>query len=183
MLDSARAHLEAADILASGGKYGFAVAHLVYALEESEKGRTLAKVVLGDALSDEEIYRALYHHAERHVGALMKSWSSGAAVMDLMAEGLRERIGVRPERTEQERYDEVISRYPEVLPEDWPETAGATREQSLYVDLGEGGWASPLRADSSAYERLRPAVATLLDYFSAAYQREIVPIASSASRR
>ena len=68
MLDNARAHLEAADTLAGAGKYGFAVAHLVYALEESEKGRTLAKVVLGDTLAEDELYRALYHHPERHVG-------------------------------------------------------------------------------------------------------------------
>ncbi len=37
MLANARAHFEAADTLAATGKYGFAVAHLVYALEESDQ--------------------------------------------------------------------------------------------------------------------------------------------------
>ncbi len=75
----------------------------------------------------------------------------------------------------------MLSRHPEVPPEDWPETAGATRERSLYVDLRDQGWVSPLQAGSASYERLRPAVATLLEYFSAAYQREILGL-TSASR-
>ena len=181
VLANAQNHLEAADILAQAGRYGFAVAHLVYALEESEKGRTLGKIALGEPMTDETIIRGLYEHRDRHVGAMAKSWSSGGAVMDFLAESLRERVGLREQRTETERWSDVDARHPEVLPLDWPETAGSTRERNLYVDLREAGWASPSDTDAVAFERLRPAVASLIIYLRAAYQREIAPMVSPSS--
>jgi AbiV family abortive infection protein len=181
VLANAEEHLEAADVLAGAGKHGFAVAHLVYALEEGEKARTLGKVVLGEAMTEDQIRRGLYEHRDRHVGAMAKSWSSGGAVVDFLTEGLRERVGRRPVRTETERWADVDARHPEVLPVAWPETAGSTRERSLYADLREAGWMSPVDTGAAEFERLRPAVASLLLQLRAAYQREILPLVGAIS--
>jgi AbiV family abortive infection protein len=177
VLANATAHRDAADVLAASGYYGFAMAHLVLlALEESEKARTLAKVAIGEALSEDAIRRGLYEHKDRHVGAMAKSWSSGGAIIDLAAESLRERLRLRPARTDAQRLADIDARHPEVLPKDWPETAGSIRERNLYVDLGGTGWSEPAATRATEYERLRPAVNTLLAYLRAAYEREIRPL-------
>jgi AbiV family abortive infection protein len=176
VLANATAHRDAAEALAEAGQYGFAVAHLVYALEESEKARTLAKVAMGESLTEDEIRRGLYEHKDRHVGALAKSLSSGGAVMDFAAESLRERVGLRTKRTDAQRLAVIDARHPEVLPMDWPDSARATRERNLYVDLRESGWSGPADTAAREFERLRPAVTMLLKYLRAAYEREIVPL-------
>jgi AbiV family abortive infection protein len=178
VLQNADAHLGAADALATRGFIGFAVAHLVYAIEESEKARPLAKIALGESLTDAEIRSALYEHRERHLGALAKSLSAGGTVMDYLAESLRERVGLSPPRTDDERRDMINERHPDVLPSDWPETAGGVREHALYVDLRDDGWHSPQNATEDEYSRLRPSVVTLLRYLAAAYEREIAPLLS-----
>jgi len=176
VLANATAHRDAADVLAGRGQHGFAVAHLIYALEESEKARTLAKVAIGELLTEEAIRRGLYEHKDRHVGAMAKSWSSGGAVIDFVAEDVRERVGLRPKRTNVQRWADVDARHPEVLPKDWPESAGTRRERNLYVDLREDGWSGPADTPAVEFERLRPAVNALLTYLRAAYEREIVPL-------
>lgn len=50
-LNNAKGHVEAADTLAEADKYGMAISHLVLALEEAEKSRALAKVVLGEPVT------------------------------------------------------------------------------------------------------------------------------------
>ncbi len=179
VLQNATAHRDAADALAAAGQHGFAVAHLVYALEESEKARTLAKLAMGVALSDEDIRRGLYEHKGRHVGAMAKSLSSGGAVIDYVAETVRERVGLRIGRTDAERWAMIDERHPEILPKNWPETAGAVRERNLYVDLREGGWSGPAHTAAADFHRLRPAVTNLLLYLEVAHQREIVPLTRS----
>ncbi len=82
VLANADGHLEAADVLAAAGKHGYAVAHLVCALEEGEKARTLAKLALGEPMTEDEIRHGLYEHRNRHVGAMTKSWTAGGAVMN-----------------------------------------------------------------------------------------------------
>lgn len=96
--------------------------------------------------------------------------------MDYLAESLRESVGLRPARTDVERWADVDAHHPEVLPLDWPETAGNTRERNLYVDLRDEGWVGPAETNSVAVDRLRPAVASLLTYLQGAYQREIIPL-------
>ena len=176
VLANATAHRDAADVLAAAGRHGFAVAHLIYALEESEKARTLAKVVLGENLTEDQIRRGLYEHKDRHIGAMAKSLSSGGAVIDFVAEGMRERIGLRPAKTDAQRWATIDARHPEVLPKDWPETAGAVRERSLYVDMREDRWSGPSDTSVVDFQRLRPAVSSLLLYLQAAYEREIEPL-------
>ena len=95
-------------------------------------------------------------------------------VVDTQRDYLWERLGKRPPRTDDERWREAVERHPEILPLDWPETAGPMRERSLYVDLSEKGWTSPSDTATSEFQRLRPAVARQLQYVRAAYEREIV---------
>ena len=181
VLANATAHRDAADLLAAAGQFGFAVAHLVYAIEESEKGRTLAKIALGERLTQGEIRRGLYEHKDRHLGAMVKSASSGGAVVDFMAESLRERVGLRPRRSDAKRWADVDARHPEVLPPSWPQTAGATRERNLYVDLRGDGWSGPADTAAAEFERMRPAAAQLLIYLNAAFEREIAPLIATVS--
>jgi hypothetical protein len=91
----------------------------------------------------------------------------------LLERGAARGIGRLPTRTSQERWADVDGRHSEVLPLDWPETAGATRERSLYVDCGDAGWTSPADTLAGEFDGLRPAVAQLLLYLAAAYEREI----------
>ena len=181
VLANATAHRDAADALAATGQFGFAVAHLVYAIEESEKARTLAKIALGEPLTKDEIRRGLYEHKDRHLGAMAKSASSGGAVVDFMAESVRERVGLRPRRSDAKRWADVDARHPEVLPPTWPQTAGATRERNLYVDLREDGWSGPADTAAAEFARMRPAATQLLIYLEAAFEREIAPLTATMS--
>jgi len=175
ILDNAEAHLAAADVLVEAGHVGFAIAHLVLAIEESEKARTLDKVVLGDPVPEADLRAVLYQHPARHKGALGKSWTSGAIslLVDFEKEGLWQKLGRSPLQVEQSRWEETISRHPELLPRDWDNTAGPLREHSLYVDLVDGGWTSPGDTAKAEFDRLRPAVARQLVYVRTAYLREI----------
>jgi AbiV family abortive infection protein len=177
VLANADQHLQAADQLASAGCYGFGVAHLIYAQEEAEKARALGKIALGGAMTEDEIRRVLYDHRARHIGALAKSRSSGGAVVDFLADTLRERIGMLPSRTEAQRWVDVDARHPEILPPDWSEVAGAERERGIYVDLRDGGWTGPAQTEATSFERLRPSVVRHLLYVRAAYEREILQVA------
>jgi AbiV family abortive infection protein len=175
-LNNADEHFEAADLLASSGKIGFAVAHLVYALEESEKARTLGKVVIGDTLTEDELRSALHDHRARHVGAVGKSWTSAAVTLFMQSnkEGLLERLHQLPGRTESDRWEDVLASHPEVLPEHWSEQAGPTRERSLYVDFAHTRWSSPSDTLEAEFRRLLPAVGRQLAYIRAAYEREVL---------
>lgn len=165
VLANAKAHLVGADTLAQGEQYGFAVAHLIYALEECEKARTLGKIALGVSMAEDEIKSGLYEHKERHVGAMVKSVSTGGALLEFVAESLRESVGKRSERREAELWGEINAKHPEVLPADWPETAGDMRVRNLYVDLRDAGWGAPrtpnLRS-SSAFDRQSSGCSTTL---------------------
>jgi AbiV family abortive infection protein len=169
-------HLAAADVLAENAKFGFAVAHLVYALEESEKARTLGKVVIGADVPAAQLRAALHEHRARHAGAVGKSRTSGATAMfmEMNKQRLVERLKHMPARQEDEIWEDALAAHPEVLPEDWAEKAGTIREQSLYVDLTESGWTSPSGTDVALYQRYRPAVARQLLYVRAAYEREVL---------
>lgn len=164
-LDNAELHLASADALAREGVWGFAVAHLIYAVEETEKARTLGKVALGVSLTDDELPDALYSHRVRHAGARNKSWTS-AAVQDFIAE-LGRRYGKgHPE--EPSEYEPA-----EALPLDWDEKAGPLRERGLYVDVTEEGWSSPSEMPKEEYWQLGPAVTRFLQYTRLAYENEI----------
>jgi AbiV family abortive infection protein len=177
VLANAEQHLAAADLLVDatgGGNVGFAAAHLVLAIEEAEKARTLGQIALGDELTEKEVRERLFNHPARHRGALTKSWSSGAAMMDFLAEGLRERLGMGPSRSEEARWTDVMARHPEVLPPDWPDTAGEVREGGMYADMDDDGtWRDPDGVDRAVYDQLRVAAAQLLAHHWAAYRREI----------
>jgi AbiV family abortive infection protein len=178
-LNNADEHFGAADLLARGGRFGFAVAHLVYALEESEKARTLGKVVIGDILTEDELRSALRDHRARHIGAVGKSWTSGAVALFMQSskEGLLERLNQLPARAESDRWEDILAAHPEVLPEDWSEQAGPTRERGLYVDFAGTRWSSPSDATEADFRRLRPAVGRQLAYIRAAYEREVLAAA------
>ena len=135
-LANARSHLECAALLAERGFAGPARSFLILSIEESEKARTLGQVALGEPLTESEIRARLYTHPPRYRGALRKSWSQGAT-MTYVAESLRERIGLQPKRHDDDRWAEVLSQHPEVLPVSWPEIAGDLREAGFYVDLGD----------------------------------------------
>jgi hypothetical protein len=93
-----------------------------------------------------------------------------------MVESLRESVGIRPDRTAAERWADIEARHPEILPKDWADTAGTTRERSLYVDLREGRWSGPEMAGPADFERLQPTVTGMLEYLERAYEREIKPL-------
>lgn len=176
VLENADGHVAAADALAASGHVGFATAHLILALEESEKARTLGKVAMGEPVSQAELRAAMYEYRPRHVGALGKSWTSGAIplIMEAQKERIWEKLGRAPAKTDEERWTELLARHPEVLPPDWAENAGALRERSFYVDLDERGWTTPSDRPRADFDRLRPAVGRQLLHLRAAYEREIV---------
>jgi AbiV family abortive infection protein len=179
VLQSAQDHLECARILAAHGHFGTARSHLILAIEEAEKARTLGQIVLKEPLTEADIRSRLYSHSTRHVGALRKSWSQGPTI-DYIADSLRERLRLKTAQTDTQRWESAIARHPEALPVDWPDKAGELREAGLYVDFGDDDqWHSPAMVHSSEYEELRPKAEYLFRYVSAAYEREVRPLSTS----
>jgi len=82
-LDNADRHLDSAHALAGKQLYGPAVAHLIYAIEETEKARALGQIWLnswqrrghGDA-SDGELRKRIFDHSARHKAGVAGQWSS-----------------------------------------------------------------------------------------------------------
>jgi AbiV family abortive infection protein len=179
VLNSAKDHLDCAAVLAAHGQFGPARAHLILAIEEAEKARTLGQIVLKEPLTEAEIKSRLYSHSKRHIGALRKSWSQGPTI-DYIADSLRERLRLKPTQTDAQRWESAIARHPEALPRDWPEKADELREGGLYVDLGDDDkWHSPADVPSSDYEELRPKAEYLFRYVSAAYEREVRTVSAN----
>jgi AbiV family abortive infection protein len=172
-LANAQAHLDCAGLLAAAGFAGPARSFLILSMEESEKARTLGQIALGEALTESEIRGRLYSHPPRHRGALRKSWSGGATGT-YVAESLRERLGMKPERSDTDRWAAALAQHPETLPVNWPEIAGHLREAGFYVDLRDDDqWHSPHDVPTRDYETLRPAAVHLLASARTAYEREL----------
>src|SRR6266849_6523966 len=133
-LANAQTHLDCAALLAEKGFAGPARSFLILSIEESEKARTLGQIALGGPLTVSEIRARLYTHPPRYRGALRKSWSRGATGT-YVAESLRERLRMKPERSDPDRWAAVLAQHPEALQVDWPELAGELREAGFYVDL------------------------------------------------
>ncbi len=134
VLKSSKAHPDCAAILAEHGHFGAARSHLILAIEESEKARTLGQIVLKDPLPEGTVRLRLYSHSERHIGALRKSWSQGATV-DYAVDSLRERLRLKPAQSDEQRWQLAIARHPEALPEDWPARANQLREAACTLIL------------------------------------------------
>jgi AbiV family abortive infection protein len=172
-LRNARAHIECAALLADHGFAGPATSFLILGIEETEKARTLGQIALGTDLTESELLARLFTHPSRYEGALWKSWSKGS-LMTWALEALREELGIKPARSEDQRLAEVIAQHPEALPLDWAAKAGQMREAGLYVDLAEdGNWTSPADVSRDVYEELRRPAESLLRYVEAAFEREI----------
>jgi AbiV family abortive infection protein len=172
-LATAQAHLDCAALLAEKGFAGPARSFLILSIEESEKARTLGQIALGEPLTEPEILARLYTHRARHGGALRKSWSRGATGT-YVAESLRERLTMKPERSDPDRWAAVLAHHPEALPVDWPELAGDLREGGFYSDLKEDDqWHGPDKVPMSDYDILLPAAVHLLSNASAAYEHEL----------
>lgn len=172
-LGSASKHLECADVLAERGFTGQARSLLILSIEESEKARTLGQIALGEPLTESEALARLYTHTPRYRGALRKSWSGGATGT-YVAESLRERLRMKPKRTEAQRWSAALASHPEALPLDWADVAAVVREAGLYVDIGDDGrWHSPADVPLGEYEALRPTAVHLLRRMTAAYHREL----------
>lgn len=172
-LANAQAHLDCAALLAEKGFAGPARSLLILSIEESEKARTLGQIALGEPLTETEIRDRLYWHLPRYRGALRKSWSRGATAT-YAAESLRERLKMKPKRSDHDRWQAALAQHPEALPVDWPDLAGDLREAGFYVDLKDDDrWHGPGDVQLSEYEGLRPKAVHLLTGAKAAYEREL----------
>jgi AbiV family abortive infection protein len=182
-LANAERHLHCADLLAGEGEHGSAAAHLVLAIEETDKARVLGLRWLDEGdLTDDEARKRLFSHPPRHEAALAKSWTSGV-VWTASAEALRERLGLRVPRTDAERWADALAQHPEALPGDWPEIAGSLRESGLYVDLqDDGSWHTPGDVTEADYQRFRPAAAEAIRYTQAAFERHKAERARATSQ-
>jgi AbiV family abortive infection protein len=169
--------MECARVLAVEQLYGPAVAHLIYAIEETEKARSLGQIWInswqgrrhGDA-ADDELRDRIFGHPARHKAAAAKSFATGP-FWTMMAESTRERVHLSPPRTPQERLAMAYAEHPEALPLDWADRAEAMREAALYVDLRDGSWQSPGQMTVTDYEQLRPMVVAHLRYTRAAFEQ------------
>src|SRR2546425_399438 len=176
-LDNADRHLDAGRVLAVEQLHGPAVAHLIYAIEETEKARALGQIWVnswqrrgnGDA-TDHELRRRIFDHSARHKAAADKTWAIGP-FWTVMAEATREHVRLSPQHTPQERVAIALAQHPEALPLDWHDRAGPTREAALYVDLGADGWHTPGDFAAETYESLRPMAAGYLRYTRTAFEQ------------
>jgi len=176
-LENADRHIKAAEALAVAKLYGVAVAHLIYAIEEAEKARSLGQLWInswqrrshGDA-TDAELRARIFDHSPRHRAAAAKSFAIGP-VWTVIAEETRERVRLAPARTPQERLAMAFEEHPEALPLDWDGRAGPMREAALYVDHFEGRWHTPGEFTVRDYETLRPMAAGYLRYTRAAFEQ------------
>src|SRR5262249_36322838 len=153
-------------------EHGMAVAHLILAIEETDKARVLCMLWLDEGdLTEEEARARLFDHKTRNRAAFAKSWTSGV-VWTASAEALRERLGPRAPRTDEDRWADAMARHPEALPAEWPEIAGQRREAGLYVDMdGDGNWHSPADVSASDFQRFRPAAVGAIRYARVAFER------------
>jgi len=176
-LDNADRHLDSARALAGKQLYGPAVAHLIYAIEETEKARALGQVWLnswqrrghGDA-TDGELRKRIFDHSARHKAAADKTWAIGP-FWTVMAEATREHVRLSPQRTPEERVAMALAQHPEALPLDWHDRAGPTREAALYVDLAADGWHTPGEITAETYESLRPMATGYIRYTRMAFEQ------------
>lgn len=111
-LANAQAHLDCAALLAEKGFAGPARSLLILSIEESEKARTLGQIVLGELLTETEIHDRLHWHLPRYRGALRKSWSRGATAT-YAAESLRERLKMKPKRSDHDRWQAALAQHPD----------------------------------------------------------------------
>jgi len=182
-IENAERHLRSADLLGANGDYGPAVAHLVLALEETDKSRVLGMLWLDESdLTEAEARKRLFDHAARNAAAFAKSWTIGV-VWTAMSEFIEDQAPGTTPRTDAQRWARALAQHPEALPEDWPEVAGGLRESGLYVDLKpDGTWHTPAAVTKADYERFRPAAVHMIGYVKAAFERHKAERARSAGQ-